>query len=125
MSLIIKDMRLLHKRRGIPEKTAESAGADGNSMIDSEDELENQKRGEINELEGNLFRLFKKLCHFIDADRSNKMLSIDDIIEIKNQIKSCMEDIMDVLLLESGEQTDTKGLIKEKNSMQSAFKQKT
>ncbi len=53
------------------------------------------------------------------------MLSLDDIIEIKNQIKSCMEDIMDVLLLESGQQTSTKGLIKEKNSMQSAFKQKT
>lgn len=41
MSLIVKDMRSLHVRRGIPEKTAESAGADGNSLIDSEDELEN------------------------------------------------------------------------------------
>ncbi len=84
MSLIVKDMRDLHKRRGIPEKTAESAGADGNSLIDSEDELENQKRGEINELEGNLFHLFKKLCQFIDSDQKHQMLSIDDIIEIKN-----------------------------------------
>lgn len=41
------------------------------------------------------------------------MLSIDDIIEIKNSIKSCMEDIIDVLLLQSGEVTSTKGLIKD------------
>ncbi len=53
------------------------------------------------------------------------MLSIDDIIEIKNSIKSCMEDIIDVLLLQSGEVTSSKGLIKEQNSMQSAFKQTT
>ena len=53
------------------------------------------------------------------------MLSIEDLIDIKNSIKSCMEDIIDVLLLQSGEQTSSKGLVKEQNAMQSAFKQTT
>jgi len=55
MSQIVKDMRELHKRRGRPDKSEMPTGDDGNSLIDSEDELEQQKRKEITELEGNLF----------------------------------------------------------------------
>jgi len=51
------------------------------------------------ELEGTLFHLFKTMCTFIEADKNNKNVSIDEIISMKNEIKSCMEDIMDVLLL--------------------------
>ena len=69
MSLIVKDMRELHKRRGLPDKSELPTGDDGNSLIDSEDELEQQKRKEITELEGNLFQLFKKLCQFIENDK--------------------------------------------------------
>lgn len=113
MAQIVKDMRTLHRRRGLPDKSELPQGDDGNSLIDSEDELEQQKRKEITELEGNLFQLFKKLCQFIESDKKQVMLSIDDIIEIKNAIKSCMEDIIDVLLLQSGEVTSSKGLVKE------------
>jgi hypothetical protein len=40
ISLIVKDMRELHKRRGLPDKSELPQGDDGNSLIDSEDELE-------------------------------------------------------------------------------------
>jgi hypothetical protein len=69
MGQIVKDMRELHKRRGLPDKSEIPTGDDGNSLIDSDDEREQQKRKEITELEGNLFQLFKKLCQFIENDR--------------------------------------------------------
>ncbi len=40
MSQIVKDMRTLHRRRGLPDKSELPQGDDGNSLIDSEDELE-------------------------------------------------------------------------------------
>ena len=40
MSQIVKDMRTLHCRRGLPDKSELPQGDDGNSLIDSEDELE-------------------------------------------------------------------------------------
>ena len=40
MAQIVKDMRTLHRRRGLPDKSELPQGDDGNSLIDSEDELE-------------------------------------------------------------------------------------
>jgi len=65
------------------------------------------------ELEGTLFHLFKTMCDFIEADRENKNVSIMDIIAMKDEIKNCMEDILDVLLLGAGEETATRGLVKD------------
>ena len=64
---------------------------------DGHDELDQLR--EMLELEGTLFHLFKTMCTFIEADKTNKNVSIEDILAMKNEIKSCMEDIMDVLLL--------------------------
>ncbi len=44
---------------------------------------------------------------------------------MKNEIKTCMEDIMDVLLLQAGEETASKGLIKDASGMKPVFKQQT
>ena len=52
------------------------------------------------QLEGDLFILFKKLCHFLDIDKQQLQPSIQNILDIKNETKNCIEEIIKILLLQ-------------------------
>lgn len=71
--------------------------------IDTAFDEDEQKKSKFYALEGVLFQLFKKLCSFLDAEtkeKSKKPLSIDMILDIKNEVKMSMEEIIEMLMIE-------------------------
>jgi hypothetical protein len=63
------------------------------------------------ELEGSLFHLFKVLSQVISTKGGDESITVNDMLMLKDETKKCMEEIMDVLLLEAGEVTSKKGLV--------------